>query len=157
MCTPNNQRAFGILRTLLLTVFIFILLIALLFFLDIGHIFNNDRIEHARRSLCKSNLRTIGNTLAEKNIHLKEGNIDEIKTILKDLNLKCPSGEKYHSDENASLYKVSLSPEGNVVITEDLKNHDTENMKFIGLAYIRYYLYESNRNGEGFIVGEIGH
>ncbi|MHA2253669.1 MAG: hypothetical protein ACXAD7_25140 [Candidatus Kariarchaeaceae archaeon] len=88
---------------------------------------------------------------------MKEENIEEIKKTLNSLNLKCPSGEKYYSDDQASLYIVSLSPEGNVVITEDLKNHDTENMKFINLAYVRYYLYEPNRNGESFIVGEIGH
>ena len=106
-----------------------------------GHLFNGNLPELVRRLGCQANLSEIAKILQAKQIKLVNQNIELIDSELANLNLLCPSGKKFHDNETKASYKLITTQEGHVVVTEDANNHDTQQMKFTDIPYVRYCLY----------------
>lgn len=118
-----------------------------------GHLFNRNISEMARRYQCQANLHEIAKLLQAKQIKLVNQNIELIDSELTNLNLLCPSGKKFHDNVTKASYKLLTTKEGYVVVTEGANNHDTRQMKFADIPYVRYCLYPKIEDPNAICLG----
>ena len=87
-----------------------------------------------------ANLNQIGEAIRSRGMILHAPNQASITTVLDELGLACPSGVSVHGDKKAAMYSITTNVEGDLVISENRDNHNTDRMQFTNLPRLTYCL-----------------
>ena len=123
------------------------LVLGAMFLRFVSELLNRDRFEVARRSECRANLRRISEELKQHHLEITTENADQIRSLLADIGLSCPSAKKGQGTSMLDgLYVLTQLDNNSVVITESSRNHDPHRFFFVSLSHVQ------NRLGANYQV-----